>query len=90
MTNDIHIQNESIIHIQKIKKEHLLIITSDVIDTILNEENGFIVNYEYGKTKEIIYEYNEIETRLLTRINRLQLIEMENLIYFNNQFELGS
>ncbi|CAF3060367.1 unnamed protein product, partial [Rotaria sp. Silwood2] len=60
------------IDIQKIKKEHLLVISSEVIDTILREENGYIINYEYGKTKEIIYDYDEIETRLCNRINRIQ------------------
>ncbi|CAF4279596.1 unnamed protein product [Rotaria sp. Silwood2] len=76
------------IEIQKIKKEHLLVISSEVIDTILREENGYIINYEYGKTKEIIYDYDEIETRLCNRINRIQSINTENFNYFNYQFEL--
>ncbi|CAF4533121.1 unnamed protein product [Rotaria sp. Silwood2] len=76
------------IEIQKIKKEHLLVISSEVIDTILREENGYIINYEYGKTKEVIYDYDEIETRLCNRINRIRLIDTENFNYFNYQFEL--
>ncbi|CAF4175985.1 unnamed protein product, partial [Rotaria sordida] len=76
------------IEIQKITKEHLLVISPEIIDTILREENGYIINYEYGKTKEVIYDYDEIETRLCNRINRIRSIDTENFNYFNYQFEL--
>jgi hypothetical protein len=82
-------QRQLTVDLQKVKEEHLLVISSETIDTILNKENGYIVNYEYGKTKEIIYDYDEIETRLCNRINRIQLINTENFDYFNYQFELN-
>ncbi|CAF3970527.1 unnamed protein product, partial [Rotaria sp. Silwood1] len=54
----------------------------------LREENGYIINYEYGKTKEVIYDYDEIEARLCNRINRIRSIDTANFNYFNYQFEL--
>jgi hypothetical protein len=89
MENKDNEEKQTTIEIQKIKEEHLLVISSETINTILYEENGYIVNYEYGKTKEIIYDYDEIETRLGNRINRIQLIDTENFNYFNYQFELN-
>ncbi|CAF3507128.1 unnamed protein product [Rotaria sp. Silwood1] len=76
------------IEIQKITKEHLLLVSPEIIDKILREENGYIINYEYGKTKEVIYDYDEIEARLCNRINRIRSIDTANFNYFNYQFEL--
>ncbi|CAF1079402.1 unnamed protein product [Didymodactylos carnosus] len=87
LNNDNETQQLAI-PIQKLKQEHLLVLNTDTIDHILNNENGFIINYEYGKTKEIIFDYDEIETKLRNRISRIRSIDINKFDYFNYQFEL--
>jgi hypothetical protein len=73
--------------LQDIQLEHILHLDADEISTKLIT-NGFTINYIYGKSKEIIYDYEEIESTLRNMISGLPLIDVKNLRYFNYQFEL--
>ncbi|CAF4532664.1 unnamed protein product, partial [Rotaria magnacalcarata] len=47
-----------------------------------------MINYEYGKSRDIIYDYDEIELVLRNKISNLPMIDAEKLQYLNYQFEL--
>ncbi|CAF1973307.1 unnamed protein product [Rotaria magnacalcarata] len=47
-----------------------------------------MINYEYGKSRDIIYDYDEIELVLRNKISNLPMIDTEKLQYLNYQFEL--
>ena len=53
-------------------------------------KNSLVINYEYGKGKDIIYDYEEIEITLRNMISCLPLIDTEKLRFLNYQFELYS
>ncbi|CAF2058761.1 unnamed protein product, partial [Rotaria magnacalcarata] len=50
--------------------------------------NSFMINYEYSKSRDIIYDYDEIELVLQNKISNLPMIDTEKLQYLNYQFEL--
>ncbi|CAF4915976.1 unnamed protein product [Rotaria sp. Silwood1] len=73
--------------IQSIQPRHVLCLDKDDISKKLIA-NGFTINYQYGKSQEIIYDYEEIESTLRNLINGLPLIDVEHFRYLNYQFEL--
>ena len=77
------------IPIQSIRPEHMLHLDSNVISKkLLND--GLTINYQYGKGKDMIYDYEEIEITLRNLISGLQLIDTEKMRFLNYQFELYS
>jgi hypothetical protein len=75
------------IPIQSIRPEHVLNLTVNDISLKLITD-GFTINFEYGMSKDIIYDYEEIELTLCNMISRLPLINTEKMNYLNYQFEL--
>ncbi|CAF1605558.1 unnamed protein product, partial [Didymodactylos carnosus] len=73
--------------IQSLTSEHLLELNSETMFDILSND-GFVMNYEYDKTKEILYGYDEIEIKLRNMISKIRLIGTDKLYFFNYQFEL--
>ena len=80
-------QPQRIVSLQAVQPEHVLRLNADEISTKLIT-NGFTINYRYGKSKEIIYDFEEIESTLRNMISGLPLIDVEHLRFFNYQFEL--
>ncbi|CAF3395094.1 unnamed protein product [Rotaria sp. Silwood1] len=81
--------HQNAIPIQSIRPEHILRLDADVISTKLITD-GFTINYQYGKSRDIIYDYEEIEITLRNMISCLPLIDTEKLRFLNYQFELYS
>jgi len=80
---------ENAIPIQSIRPEHILHLDANVISKKLITD-GFTINYQYGKSKDIIYDYEEIELTLRNMIGCLPLIDTEKFRFLNYQFELYS
>ncbi|CAF3682110.1 unnamed protein product [Adineta steineri] len=80
---------ENVIPIQSIRPEHMLHLDENIISRKLITD-GFTINYHYGKSKDIIYDYEEIELTLRNMIGCLPLIDTEKLRFLNYQFELYS
>ncbi|CAF3343766.1 unnamed protein product [Rotaria socialis] len=87
--NDNQRYRRNAIPIQSIRPEHTLRLDANVISTKLITD-GFTLNYKYGKSKDIIYDYEEIEITLRNMISCLPLIDTEKLRFLNYQFELYS
>ena len=51
-------------------------------------DDASVVNYEYGKGKDIVYDFEEIEFMIRDKISCLPLIDPEKLHFMNYQFEL--
>ncbi|CAF1357575.1 unnamed protein product, partial [Didymodactylos carnosus] len=51
-------------------------------------ENSFIINYEYGQGRDLIYDYEEIEMYMRNLVSSLCLFDTDNLPMLNYQFEL--
>ncbi|CAF4176985.1 unnamed protein product, partial [Rotaria sp. Silwood2] len=81
--------HQNAIPIQSIRPEHILRLDADVISTKLITD-GFTISYQYGKSRDIIYDYEEIEITLRNMISCLPLIDTEKLRFLNYQFELYS
>ncbi len=80
-------RKEHAVPVQSIREEHLFKIDVDVISQQLITDS-FMINYEYGKSREIIYDYDEIELALRNKISNLPIIDTDKLQYLNYQFEL--
>ncbi|CAF2109890.1 unnamed protein product [Rotaria magnacalcarata] len=80
-------RQEHIVSVQSIRSEHLFEINAEEISQQL-VTNSFMINYEYGKSRDIIYDYDEIELVLRNKISHLPMIDTEKLQYLNYQFEL--
>ncbi|CAF4619559.1 unnamed protein product, partial [Rotaria magnacalcarata] len=66
---------------------HLFEINAEEISQQL-VTNSFMINYEYSKSRDIIYDYDEIEMVLRNKISHFPMIDTEKLQYLNYQFEL--
>jgi hypothetical protein len=75
------------IPIQSIQQKHLFDFGTNKFRKFLVEK-GMMINYEYGMSQEMIYDYDEIEWTLRNEISRLPRIDIKNMRYFNYQFEL--
>ncbi|CAF3136286.1 unnamed protein product [Rotaria sp. Silwood2] len=76
-----------VVLLQAVQQKHLLCFDKDFISRKLIDD-GSIINYDYGKGKDIIYDYEEIEFMLRDKICCLPLIDTERLHFLNYQFEL--
>jgi hypothetical protein len=76
-----------IVSLQAVQKKHLLCFDQDFISRKLIDDASTI-NYGYGKGKDIVYDYEEIEFMLRDKISCLPLIDTERLYFLNYQFEL--
>ena len=47
-----------------------------------------MINYQYGRGRDIVYDYEEIEMYFRNMISSLVLIDTETLHFLNYQFEL--
>jgi hypothetical protein len=75
------------IPIQSIQQRQLFDFGTNKMRRLLVEK-GMMINYKYGMSQEIIYDYDEIEWTLRNEISCLPLIDVKNMRYFNYQFEL--
>ncbi len=82
-----NVDNYQTIPIQSIQQKHLFDFSTNKFRKFLIEK-GMMINYEYGMSQEMIYDYDEIEWTLRNEINRLPRIDIKNMRYFNYQFEL--
>ena len=72
-----------------IQKEHLFCLDRGSLTTKLIQ-HGLVVNFAYGQSKELIYDYEEIESTLCAMVHRLPLIDTEHLRQIHYQGELYS
>jgi hypothetical protein len=75
------------IPIQSIQQKQLFDFGTNKMRKLLVEK-CMMINYEYGMSQEMIYDYDEIEWILRNEISCLPLIDVKNMRYFNYQFEL--
>ncbi|CAF1662632.1 unnamed protein product [Rotaria sp. Silwood1] len=73
--------------LQSLQPKHLLCLDNDMISRKLMNDAS-VVNYEYGKGKDIIYDFEEIEFMVREKISCLPLIDTDKIHYMSYQFEL--
>ena len=72
--------------LQSIRSEYIFSLDEDQMRRKFNED-CLLVNYSYGKGRDIRWDYEEIEMYFRNMIGSLILIDTETLHYFNYQFE---
>ncbi|CAF3102815.1 unnamed protein product [Rotaria sp. Silwood2] len=73
--------------VQSIRLENILQLDRhDLSQKLVND--CLVVNYLYGKSKDIVYDYEEIEMTLRNMISSLVLIDTDKIRILNYQFEL--
>ncbi|CAF3712950.1 unnamed protein product [Rotaria sp. Silwood1] len=75
------------IPLQSIRLENILRLDRIELSQKLVDDS-LVINYQYGKGKDIIYDYEEIEMTLRNMISSLVLLDTEKLRFLNYQFEL--
>ena len=75
--------------LHKIREEHLFNFNQDELTKILFQY-ALVMNFAYGQSKELIYDYEEIELTLRSLVHRLPLIDVEHLPQIHYQGELYS
>ncbi|CAF3368108.1 unnamed protein product [Rotaria socialis] len=73
--------------LQSIRLEHVLSLDRNFLSRKLIDDS-LVLNYQYGKSKDIIYDYEEIEITLRNMISKLVLIDTDKLNLLTYQFEL--
>jgi hypothetical protein len=73
--------------IHTIENEHLLQLDTETINNKIIK-HALVINFEYGQSKDIIYDYEEIEMTLRSLVNRLPLINTDKFRKLQYQFEL--
>ncbi|CAF3944692.1 unnamed protein product, partial [Rotaria sordida] len=73
--------------LQSIRLENILRLDRNELSQKLVDDS-LVLNYQYGKSKDIIYDYEEIEMTLRNMISSLALIDTDKLRFLNYQFEL--
>ncbi|CAF0876681.1 unnamed protein product [Rotaria sordida] len=84
MQNQLH---RHIIRLQGIRPEHILRLNSHDLSSKLMLD-CFTINYQYGMSKDLVFDYEEIEMTLRKIISCLPLIDTEKMNFVNYQFEL--
>ncbi|CAF4119790.1 unnamed protein product [Rotaria sp. Silwood2] len=75
------------VFLNAIRPEHLLQLgESELINKLVKD--SFVINYEYGQGRDLIYDYEEIETEMRNLVSSLCLFDADNIPMFNYQFEL--
>jgi len=82
-------QDSHVIPIQSIRKEYLFDFGTNKLRKLLVEK-CMIINYMYGRSEEILYDFDEVEWTLRNEISCLPKIDMKNIRYFNYQGELNN
>ncbi|CAF4543837.1 unnamed protein product [Rotaria sp. Silwood2] len=73
--------------LQSIRPEHIFSLDrNDLNRKLIND--SLVLNYQYGKSKDIIYDYEEMEITLRNMISKLVLIDTDKLNFLTYQFEL--
>jgi len=80
-------ESENMEILQTVKVDQVINISKEQITKDILQ-NGYIHNFEYGKGREIIYDFEEIENKLHQYSNGRKIINEEKLILMNYQFEL--
>lgn len=86
MTNEEK-SDHRMIPIQSIQQRHLFNYNREKMRQLLVEK-ALVINPEYAMSQEIIYNYDEIEWTLRNEVSGLPRIDVQNIRYFNYQFEL--
>jgi hypothetical protein len=73
--------------LQSIRPENILRLDRNELSQKLVDDS-LVLNYQYGKSRDIIYDYEEIEITLRNMISSLVLIDTDKLRFLNYQFEL--
>ena len=85
------ILNEAInfphIPVQAIKAEHVFRFDAQEWRKKLDSD-GFVINFEYGKGRDLIFDFEEIEITLRNMISLLRILDYDKLNVFTYQFEL--
>jgi hypothetical protein len=77
---------EHIIPLQGIRSEHTLRLSSHDLSSKLILD-CFTINYRYGMSKDLFFDYEEIEMTLRKIVSCLPLIDTEKMNFVNYQFE---
>ncbi|CAF0807414.1 unnamed protein product [Didymodactylos carnosus] len=83
--NTRHIQQQQTI--QNVKNEQLFQMDSDNFLQLLYDD-GFVIDYNYGKSKSILYDFDEIEIKLKHLIEHLCVFDLTKFTFLNYQHEL--
>ncbi len=75
------------VSLQSIRPEHILHLDRDNLSEKLVNDS-LVLNYQYGKSKDIIYDFEEIEITLRDKISSLVLIDTDKLHFLTYKFEL--
>ncbi|CAF1519831.1 unnamed protein product [Adineta ricciae] len=86
-STDKRLQSQNV-PLQSLQPKHLLFLDKDMISTKLMDDAS-VVNHEYGMSKEIIYDFEEIEFMIREKVSCLPLIDTGRINMFNYQFELS-
>ncbi|CAF1040574.1 unnamed protein product, partial [Didymodactylos carnosus] len=73
--------------LQSIRKEHIFDFDRMKLSQKLISDST-VINYQYGKSKDLIYDSEEIEITLRNIISKLVLIDTEKINFLTYQFEL--
>ncbi|CAF3661661.1 unnamed protein product [Rotaria socialis] len=83
---DVRVQRQTV-SLQSLQPKNLLCLEKDIISRKLMNDTS-VVNYEYGKGTDIIYDFQEIEFMIRDEISCLPMIGTDRIHYMNYQFEL--
>ncbi|CAF2067824.1 unnamed protein product [Rotaria magnacalcarata] len=83
---DVRVQRQTV-SLQSLQPKTLLCLDKDIISRKLMSDTS-VVNYEYGKGTDIIYDFQEIEFMIRDEISCLPMIDTDRIHYMNYQFEL--
>ncbi|CAF2088542.1 unnamed protein product [Rotaria magnacalcarata] len=75
------------VFLSAIRPEHLLQLGEFELTKKLVKDS-FVINYEYGQGRDLIYDYEEIESEMRNLVSSLCLFNTENIPMLNYQFEL--
>ncbi|CAM4941343.1 unnamed protein product [Rotaria socialis] len=75
------------VFLNAIRPEHLLQLGELELTKKLLKDS-FVINYEYGQGRDLIYDYEEIESEMRNLVSSLCLFNTENIPMLNYQFEL--
>ncbi|CAF2148673.1 unnamed protein product [Rotaria magnacalcarata] len=84
---DVRVQRQTV-SLQSLQPKTLLCLDKDIISRKLMSDTS-VVNYEYGKGTDIIYDFQEIEFMIRDEISCLPMIDTDRIHYMNYQFELN-
>ncbi|CAF4718007.1 unnamed protein product [Rotaria sp. Silwood2] len=75
------------VFLNAIRPEHLLQLgESELINKLVKD--SFVINYEYGQGRDLIYDYEEIEMEMRNLVSSLCLFAVDNIPMVSYQFEL--